>query len=114
MGIIKYKKQTKMPGQIGEWTVQRTLGSGASCKVKLGVNKESNRKVAIKIMNDNMDEEEKQLLVTEVEAMSKLSHSNVIQTIEYGTDNYHKKGSKKQVDYIILELAQGGEIFDFI
>jgi len=65
-------------------------------------------------MNDNMDEEEKQLLITEVEAMSKLNHSNVIQTIEYGTDYYHKKGNKKQVDYIILELAQGGEVFDFI
>jgi len=36
------------------------------------VNKDANKKVAIKIMNDDMDEEDKQLLETEVTAMSKL------------------------------------------
>ena len=45
-----------MPGKIGRFEVIRTLGSGASCKVKLGLNTETGRKVAIKIMNDNMDE----------------------------------------------------------
>jgi hypothetical protein len=51
--------------------VKRTLGSGASCKVKLGVDA-NGRQVAIKIMNDDMGSEEKDLLITEVQAMAKL------------------------------------------
>lgn len=46
--------------------------------------------------------------------MAKLQCDNIIQTIEYGTDMYVKKGGKKEVDYIVLELAKGGELFDFI
>ena len=35
--------------------------------------------------------------------------------IDYGQDYYIKKnGSKKKVEYIVLEHALGGELFDFI
>ena len=105
-----------MPGKIGRFEVMRTLGSGASCKVKLGLNTETGRKVAIKVMNDDMDAKMKELVMTEVEAMGKLAgHDNVVQQIEYGTDTYEKKsGKKKTVSYIVLELANGGELFDFV
>lgn len=43
-----------MPGTIGKWTIKRTLGTGASCKVKLAVDPDTNRQVAVKIMNDDM------------------------------------------------------------
>lgn len=46
--------------------------------------------------------------------MHKLQHENIISTIEYGTELYVKKNGKKEVDYIVLELAKGGELFDFI
>ena len=61
-----------MPGKIGKYEILRTLGSGASCKVKLALDKESGRKVAIKIINDNMDKALRQLVMTEVKAMEKL------------------------------------------
>ena len=44
-----------MTGTLGKYTLLRTLGKGASCKVKLAHDPETGRKVAIKIMNDNMD-----------------------------------------------------------
>jgi len=56
----------------------RTLGNGASCKVKLGLDTETGRKVAVKIMNDNMDDKFKELVLTEVKAMSELKHQHVI------------------------------------
>lgn len=66
-------------------------------------------------MNDNMDEKAKELLMTEVKAMEKINHQNVVNQIEYGVDTYNKSGGKsKTVDYIVLELANGGELFDFI
>ena len=44
-----------MPGTLQKWRVLRTLGSGASCKVKLGEDQETGQKVAIKIMNSELD-----------------------------------------------------------
>lgn len=53
-----------MPGKIGRFEILRTLGSGASCKVKLGVDADTGRKCAVKIMNDNMDAKMKELVMT--------------------------------------------------
>eukprot|EP00356_Strombidium_inclinatum_P007966 CAMPEP_0170481584 /NCGR_PEP_ID=MMETSP0208-20121228/1965_1 /TAXON_ID=197538 /ORGANISM="Strombidium inclinatum, Strain S3" /LENGTH=472 /DNA_ID=CAMNT_0010754319 /DNA_START=29 /DNA_END=1447 /DNA_ORIENTATION=- len=104
-----------MPGKIGRFEVLRTLGSGASCKVKLGLDTESGRKVAIKVMNDNMDAKMKELVMNEVQAMQSLKHDNVISQIEFGAGIYEKSsGKKKEVSYIVLELAIGGELFDFV
>lgn len=36
-------------------------------------------KVAVKIMNDNMDDKMQELVITEVQAMSKLKHMNIIE-----------------------------------
>ena len=75
--LIKNLKK-KMPGKLGKYEVLRTLGSGASCKVKMGMDSESGKKVAIKIMNDNMDEKLKELVMVEVKAMENMKHVNII------------------------------------
>ena len=59
-----------MPGTLMNWKVMRTLGKGASCKVKLGQDMETGQKVAIKIMNQELDKKTIQLVKTEVAAMS--------------------------------------------
>lgn len=55
------------------------------------------------------------MLKTELEIMSKLKHPGIINLIEQGSGQQEnpKKGSKS-VTFIILELAEGGELFDFI
>tara|TARA_B110000285_G_C14884571_1_gene495541 strand:+ start:90 stop:272 length:183 start_codon:yes stop_codon:yes gene_type:complete len=59
-----------MSKTIGKYTILRTLGSGGSCKVKLAENTaDGNKKVAVKIMNDDMGQEEKALLKNEVDIM---------------------------------------------
>lgn len=104
-----------MPGQIGRFQIGRTLGSGASCKVKIGLDTTTKRKVAVKIMNKSLDEETKNLVMTEVDALSKLKgHPNILEIIEHGADDYESKGRSKPVSYIAVEIAQGGELFDFI
>jgi len=66
-------------------------------------------------MNDDMDADLKELLDTECAAMEKLKHLNIIDQIEVGTGEYKKdNGKSKTVMYIILELAGGGELFDYI
>ena len=104
-----------MTGTLGKYTIMRTLGKGASCKVKLAHDPETGKKVAIKIMNDDMDPNLKQLVMTEVKAMDQLKHKHVINQIEYGTGVYAKEGKQnREVSYIVLELALGGELFDYI
>jgi serine/threonine protein kinase len=66
-------------------------------------------------MNDSMIETEKELVMTEVSAMANLKNNYVVEQIEYGTDTYKKySGKSKTVNYIVLELASGGELFDFV
>lgn len=67
-----------MPGYIGNIQILRTIGSGSSCKVKLGLDTETGRKVAVKILLDDIDEKTKELVMTEVQAMANLDHENVI------------------------------------
>ena len=55
-----------MTGQIGKYTLIKTLGSGATCKVKLAQNQETGEKVALKIIKKNIDKSYNEYLVTEI------------------------------------------------
>ena len=104
-----------MPGTLGKYQILRTLGSGGSCKVKLGINMQTGEKVAVKIMSSKLDRKTQQLILTEVQAMEKLKHINIIEQKEVGIDIYRKNSGKQvKVSYIVLEIALGGELFDFI
>jgi serine/threonine protein kinase len=108
-----------MPSQLGKYTLIRTLGSGANSKVKLALDKTTNRYFAVKILkkgNPNLDSKFLELVMTEVHTMSQLSHPNIVNLIEYGKDGVVEKqnGVKEPVIYIVLELATGGELFDYV
>jgi hypothetical protein len=53
--IIYLKMHVSTQKRIGKYTIMRTLGSGGSCKVKLGLDTSTGKKVAVKIMNDDLD-----------------------------------------------------------
>ena len=63
-----------MPGYIGTIQILRTIGSGSSCKVKLGLDSQTGRKCAVKILADDIDSKTKELVMTEVQAMAVLDH----------------------------------------
>ena len=66
-------------------------------------------------MNSDLDDKMRELIMVEVQAMSKLKHKNIIEQMEVGTALYEKtNGNNKMVSYIVMESAQGGELFDFI
>ena len=93
--------------RIGKYEIGRTLGSGASCKVKLGLDTETGRKVAVKLMNKNMDQAMMKLIDTEVKALQAIAgHENVINILDVGNALYEKgKGKDETRDYMILEIA---------
>jgi serine/threonine protein kinase len=97
----------------------RTLGSGANSKVKLGHDKATGQYYAVKILkkgNPNLDFKFLELVMTEVQTMTQLSHSNIVNLIEYSKEGIVEKsnGTKEAVIYIVLELATGGELFDYV
>ena len=83
---------------IGRFELRKTLGSGASCKVKLGIDTATGNKVAVKILNDNLGDAMKGVVMNEVKAMSDLSdHAHVLRLIDHGKGTYEKPDGDKEV-----------------
>ncbi len=57
-----------------------------------------------------------EMVTSEVHTMSHLNHPNIVNFIEYVQDGNEKKrnGREVPVQYIVLELATGGELFDYV
>ena len=62
---------------MGDYGIVKTIGSGASCKVKLAFDKNLDQPIALKIMNQE-DENIMELMKQELDIMSKLNHENVV------------------------------------
>ncbi|KAL4105399.1 hypothetical protein PRIC1_003464 [Phytophthora ramorum] len=105
------------PRMLAQYQVLQTLGSGLQGKVKLGVDSVTHQRVALKVIDmAKLNRKSMINVYREVEAMSRVSHTNVLRLLSVHDDvSYPKKdGSSKQVIVIVLELATGGELFDFM
>jgi len=114
--------------RIGPFVVGRTLGVGSTGKVKLGVHIDTGERVAIKIIpkqtngaeldldaknmsqamrvSTNTSEAVNPKLEREITLLKLLPHRNVLQLL----DVYE---SPKTL-YLILELVEGGELFEYL
>jgi len=102
---------------IAGYLIGRTLGSGASGKVKLGIDIATNQHVALKIMDrDGISDRQIEKLRREITSMQSLDHPNILQLLDLEMNaTYPKKaGPPKEVVLLVLELAPGGELFDFL
>ncbi|EEY61225.1 CBL-interacting serine/threonine-protein kinase, putative [Phytophthora infestans T30-4] len=107
----------QQPRMLAQYQVLHTLGSGLQGKVKLGVDTATHQRVALKIVDmAKLNRKSMINVYREVEAMSRVSHTNVLRLLSVHDDaSYPKKdGKSKQVIVIVLELATGGELFDFM
>ena len=101
---------------IGKYQILRSLGNGGTCKVKSAINTETNQKVAIKILNENLGDQATKLVMDEVDTMKEFTHINIIKLLDYGKALYDRGNGKppKQVYFICLEIAEKGCIFDYV
>lgn len=108
-----------MSRKLDGYTLKKTLGEGFSGKVYLAVDADNN-KYAIKVMqlDTNMNANRQKILhmlETEVSALKELHHKNVIKLIDFKSEATMKRSvGSVRVAYVVLELAMGGELFDFI
>ena len=93
-----------------EYIMLKTLGSGACGKVKLAFERKPCKKMAIKIISKRKfaigSEREEDLahnVETEIEILKKLNHPCIIKIKDFFDAKDY---------YIVLELMEGGELFD--
>jgi calcium/calmodulin-dependent protein kinase I len=98
---IKVNRSIKEEYDFGE-----ELGRGGFSVVVKATRKDTKEVVAVKIIEKNQSEEELQLLQREIDILKKLSHQNIISLKEVYDE--------KETIYLVMELVQGGELFDQI
>jgi calcium-dependent protein kinase len=91
-----------------EYKIQdKPLGKGAYGEVRRAINVSTSEHRAIKIIyKNNCSQEEQDRIFNEINIMKSLDHPNIIRIYEYFQDEKHI--------FIVMELAQGGELFDKI
>ena len=89
------------------YEIRQVLGKGKFGLVKLGIHRESGRKVAIKIINKKLVTAiDVQQVKTEIDILKIAKHPNIIQLYDvFENENYI---------YIIMEYCAGGDLFSYI
>ncbi|KAI8065429.1 hypothetical protein BC940DRAFT_258943 [Gongronella butleri] len=96
---------------IGDYYVGKTLGKGASGRVKLGVHKHTGEQVAIKIISKAhlaANPAIEKAVRREIAIMKLIRHPNVMSLVDVIDD-----ANSSEV-YLILEYVQGGELFEYL
>eukprot|EP01089_Gocevia_fonbrunei_P001934 TRINITY_DN1187_c0_g1_i1.p1 TRINITY_DN1187_c0_g1~~TRINITY_DN1187_c0_g1_i1.p1 ORF type:complete len:309 (-),score=95.33 TRINITY_DN1187_c0_g1_i1:82-1008(-) len=95
------------PQLTAKYEVKNELGRGAFSVVKLGVNKKTKEKVAIKIIDKkNVGKDYEKNLKMEMAILEKVNHPHII-ALRDMIDTEEKL-------YFVMELVTGGELFDRI
>lgn len=99
--------------RLDGYMIIKTLGKGATSKVKLAKNCLTGQMVALKIIRPG----KAYVFGTELDVLKRVSeHPNIIKLISYSNSSIYlrKSGRTKLVTYMALELGENGEIFDYI
>ena len=93
---------------LSDYIIKETIGKGTFSIVKLGINKKTNEKVAIKILKKNkiINKEDVERIEREISILKKLSHINVIRIYKINED--------EDKYYIFMEYCENGELFHYI
>jgi serine/threonine protein kinase len=105
-----YMSPKHVTGQrsIGNYTIEKTIGSGTFGKVKLGLHKGTGMRVAVKVLEKQkiVDAGDVERVSREIHILKLIRHPHIVRL-------YEIVESTKQL-YLIMEYAPGGELFDFI
>jgi calcium/calmodulin-dependent protein kinase I len=99
--VTKEKKLIKE-----EYDFREELGRGGFSVVVKAIKKDTEEAVAVKIIAKNQSPEELQLLQREIDILKKLDHRNIIALKDVFDE--------KDTIYLVMELVEGGELFDQI
>lgn len=115
--VVPEEYGKKKYAQFEKYLLLKCLGSGFHAKVKLGLDPETNQKVAIKIFKKTHSLTA--VIATmkkEIEIMKALKHKNIVNMIDLVENGTYKKknGSSYSCFAIVLEYISGGELFEYV
>lgn len=92
----------------GRYEVLKRVGSGGMADVYMAKDHKLNRNVAVKVLKSEYVEDEKFLkkFETEAQAVARLSHPNIV--------NIYDVGMEDGINYIVMELAEGITLKEYI
>jgi calcium/calmodulin-dependent protein kinase I len=83
------------------------LGTGGFSVVRLGVQKSTNKKVAVKCVDlSKLSANDETDVLREIELLKEIHHPHVVKLFDSYRDD--------QFIFIVLEMVRGGELFDWI
>ncbi len=96
-----------IPSRIGNFEVTRQVGSGGMGSVYLGLDPELNRQVAIKVIREEVhDQEVLDRFFREARAAAALRHPNII--------TIYASGQHEHQPYMVMEYVEGDSLADII
>jgi serine/threonine protein kinase len=96
-----------IPSKIGNFEVSRQVGSGGMGAVYLGLDPELNRQVAIKVIREEVhDQEVLDRFFREARAAAALRHPNII--------TIYASGQHEHQPYMVMEYVEGDSLADII
>ena len=105
--VEKLKIATEYTNLTDLYDIKEKIGRGKFGLIKLGINKKTKKKVAIKIMSKkDMNNQDLELARTEIEILKICQHPNIITLYDiFENVNYF---------YIIMEYCEGGDLFSYL
>ena len=93
---------------IGNYKIKQVIGEGTFSKVKLGINKITKEKVAIKILEKSkiIEKDDLERIFREMKIIKQLNHENIVKVYDVFENNEYY--------FIIMDYCEGGELFDYI
>ena len=107
MKINNFKSSPKKLGNINNYIIKEDIGEGNFGKIKLAIYKPTGDIYAMKILNkETIKQKMKNVEFKENEIALRFHHINIVNVFELieSKENY----------YIVMELCQKGELFDYI
>ena len=92
----------------GRYEILKKIGTGGMADVYMAKCHKLNRNVAIKVLKNEYVDNEKFLkkFQVEAEAVARLAHPNIV--------NVYDVGQEESVNYIVMELAEGITLKEYI
>lgn len=100
--------EAKKKEKVGKYEMGVVLGEGAFSKVRLGVDTVTKAEVAVKIVNQSLIQNMKDMerVIREIHVLKNIKHPNIIRLYEAIDKGTHV--------YLVMEYAEGGELYEYI
>ena len=111
----KQPHKTHKLSSLGQWTIVKQIGSGATSSVYLGVDNTNGKHVAVKIYR-RTDAAGLALMNNETTLQQAQKHQHILKLIDFHDSIFFhepKKGSQK-VAASIIDIAEGGNILELL